>query len=105
MANPIIIANVADKVLKFIERREKAFEKVEKLKQLYERNEEEEHFIWYKRLYELKTSNINNTMDVINEIMELFNMLHVTNLNQNNLEKLTILRNALPNENQKYCQF
>jgi len=48
---------------------------MEKLKQLYERDEEEEHSIWYKRLCELKASDINNTMDVINEIMELFNIV------------------------------
>ena len=49
---------------------------MEKLKQLYEKVEEEKHSLWYKRLYELKSSYINSTMDVINEIMELFNMLH-----------------------------
>ncbi|KAL6625515.1 hypothetical protein U3516DRAFT_482110, partial [Neocallimastix sp. 'constans'] len=105
MANSIIIANVTDKVLKFIERREKVFEKMEKIKQFYERDEEEEHYIWYKRLYELKASDINNTMDVINEIMELFNTLHDTNLNPNNLEKLTILHNALPNEIKNIVNF
>ncbi|KAG4085542.1 hypothetical protein H8356DRAFT_1374816 [Neocallimastix lanati (nom. inval.)] len=85
MANSIINPNVT----------EKAFEKMEKLKQLYERDEEEEHSI----------CDINNTMDVINEIMELFDMLHEINLNPNNLKKLSILHNALPNEIQNIVNF
>jgi len=44
-------------------------------------------------------------MDVINEIMELFDMLHEINLNPNNLKKLSILHNALPNEIQNIVNF
>ncbi|ORX41895.1 hypothetical protein BCR36DRAFT_466245, partial [Piromyces finnis] len=55
------------------------------------------HGEWLRRLGSLKATNLKETMNVMNEIIELFNLLENSCMNKSNMEKITIMYNALPN--------
>ena len=105
MVNSIIISNVTNNVLKYIRRLDRASQKMDKLKRLFQRDESEYLSHWHRKLYTLKASNISKTMEVINDIMELFNLLENTTMNPNNWEKLTIMHNALPDNIKNVVNF
>jgi hypothetical protein len=96
--NSIIISNVTEKVLTYIQNINNPREKIEKLEFLYHRDEEEKYSLLLARIYNLKAKNVQNVMDVLNEIVEIFNVLDDTNLRINNLEKLIIMQEALPRD-------
>ena len=93
--NSIIISNVTEKVLMYIQKNNPR-EKIKKLEFLYHQDEEEKYSLLLARIYNLKAKNVQNVMDVLNEIVEIFNVLDDTNLHINNLEKLIIMQEALP---------
>ena len=105
MVNSIILANVSSNVLKYIRRLDSAFCKMNKIKELYKRDDKEYLNFWYRKLYSLKAKDISDTMEIINEIMELFNLLQNTSMNPNDWEKLSIMHNALPEDIKKFVNF
>jgi len=75
-AGSIIFNNVADSIKFYIKDCESAFLKMKKLKDLYEVDDTANHGRYLQRIYSLKAKNINDTIPVINEIMELFRILN-----------------------------
>jgi len=105
MVNSIILANVYSSVLKYIRCLDTAFSKMNKLKELYKKDDKEYLNYWHNKLYTLKVNNISDTIETINEIMELFNLLQDTSMNPNDWEKLSIMHKALPENIQKIVNF
>ena len=105
MVNSIILANVSSSVLKYIRRLDTAFSKMNKLKELYKKDDKEYLNYWHNKLYTLKANNISETIETINEIMKLFNLLQDTSMNPNDWEKFSIMHKALPENIQKIVNF
>ncbi|OUM64775.1 hypothetical protein PIROE2DRAFT_8393, partial [Piromyces sp. E2] len=61
--------------------------------------------MWIKRLYTIHSKGIDDTMTVINEMMELFNLLSNTTMNPSNLDKLSLMYDAIPKELQLKVNF
>ncbi|ORX38113.1 hypothetical protein BCR36DRAFT_252267, partial [Piromyces finnis] len=52
---------------------------------------------WSRRLGPLKATNLKEIMIIMNDIIELFKLLENSCMNKSNMEKITIIYNALPN--------
>ena len=78
---------------------------MKKLKDLYEVDDTANHGRYLQRIYSLKAKNINDTIPVINEIMELFRILNKSSMSPSKLEMLTIMFEALPKELQEKVNY
>ncbi|KAL6616859.1 hypothetical protein U3516DRAFT_867279, partial [Neocallimastix sp. 'constans'] len=105
LAGSIIFNNVADSIKFYIKDCESAFLKMKKLKDLYEVDDTANYGRYMQRIYSLKAKNINDTIPVINEIMELFRILNKSSMSPSKLEMLTIMFEALPKELQENVNY
>eukprot|EP00833_Pecoramyces_ruminatium_P016378 jgi/Orpsp1_1/1190410/evm.model.d7180000078806.1 len=96
LASTIIFANVSDKIKVYIKDCKSAKDKMIKIRDLYSTDESEFYAKWIKKLYTIKAKNIENTMNIMNEIIELFRLLEKSPMKPTDLEKLTIMYKALP---------
>ena len=51
-----------------------------------------------KKLYSIRSKDVQEKMNVTNEIMELFRLLNDSPTKPTNIEKIIIMHNALPND-------
>ncbi|OUM69786.1 hypothetical protein PIROE2DRAFT_2209 [Piromyces sp. E2] len=91
MACTIIFTNVSDKVKIFIKDCKSAFQKMEKIKSLYQKDNSAFYGMWMNILYSIRVKDIHDTMNVANEIMELFRLLEDSVTRPSNLEQLSIM--------------
>ena len=101
----VIFSNVSDMVKMYIKDCPCAKSKMDKLKALYQRDESAFHGMWMNRLYSIRAKHIQETMDVINEIKELFRLLSNSLMNPSDMEKLSIMYDALPASLQQRVNF
>ncbi|ORX45400.1 hypothetical protein BCR36DRAFT_372763 [Piromyces finnis] len=97
-ASIIILTNVIDKIKYYIKDCSTAYEKMEKLKSLYEVDKATFCGMWMKRLYSIRAKSVRDTMEIINEILELFKLLKESLMEPPKIEQITIMYDALPKE-------
>ena len=54
--------------------------------------------MWMKKLYSIRSKDVQETMNVTNEIMELFWLLNDSPTKPTNIEKIIIMKDVLPND-------
>ena len=101
----IININVPEKIKHYIKNQNTAFAKMDKLKNLYQMDEDSQQSMWIKKLYTIHEKSIDDTMKIINEMMELFELLSHTTMNPSNLDKLSLMFDAIPKELQNRVNF
>jgi len=101
----IININVLEKIKHYIKNQNTAFAKMDKLKYLYQADENSQQGMWIKRLYTIHAKTIDDTMKIINEMMELFELLSHTTMNPSNLDKLSLMFDAISKELQNRVNF
>ena len=104
-ASTIIFTNVSDTVKMYIKDYKTAKERMSKILDLYKKDDSAFYGMWMNRLYTIRAKHIQETMDVINEITELFRLLSNSSMNPSNMEKLTIMYDALPASLQNKVNF
>lgn len=98
LASSIITANVSDKIKFLIKDCNTAFDKMTKIKELYEADESTNYGMWFRQLYSIRAKSILETMEAINEIINLFSRLKDKSIEPPLIEKLSIMYEALPKE-------
>ena len=101
----IININVSEKIKHYIKNQNTAFAKMDKLKNLYQMDADSQQSMWIKKLYTIHAKSIDDTMKIINEMMELFELLSHTTMNPSNLDKLSLMFDAIPKELQNRVNF
>jgi len=71
---------------------------MKKIKGLYKNDNSAYYDMWMNKLYTIRAKDTSETMNVINEIMELFRLLNDSTMKPSNLEKLIIMKEALPKD-------
>jgi len=100
-----ITANVVDRIKFFIKDSPNAYAKMQKLKTLYYIDNSALCGMWIKQLYTIRANSFHETMEVINEICELFRLLKTSSMDLPKMEKISIMYDALPKELQDKVTF
>ncbi|KAL6597628.1 hypothetical protein U3516DRAFT_803593 [Neocallimastix sp. 'constans'] len=98
MACTIILTNVCDKIKTYIKDCKTAHERMKKIEKLYKNDNSAFYGMWMKKLYSIRAKDVQETMNVTNEIMELFRLLNDSPTKPTNIEKIIIMHDALPND-------
>ncbi|KAL6594397.1 hypothetical protein U3516DRAFT_470349, partial [Neocallimastix sp. 'constans'] len=89
----------------FIKDSPNAYAKMQKLKTLYYIDNSALCGMWIKQLYTIRANSFHETMEVINEICELFRLLKTSSMDLPKMEKISIMYDALPKELQDKVTF
>lgn len=104
-ASIVITNNVCDKIKFFIKNCKSAYDKMAKIKKLYDVDNATMCGLWMKRLYTIHCNSLKDTLEVINEIIEILALLKNYNMEPPLLEQLTIMYDSLPKELQSMVRF
>ena len=93
-----IFTSVSVEIRRKIKNKETAFEMMNKIKQLYDNQANKDVAYYLRKLNSLKARGLDDSLDIMSEMEEIFNFLDEKNYSLGSLEKTKYIYYALPNE-------